>query len=1436
MSLHGRKGKRFIGLDAGSVSVKMVILDEEGSILEKYYIRHYGQPIKIASSLFEKAVEGNSIGITGAAGRLIANILNLEWINEIIANSHSLRLFPEDLRTVIEMGGEDSKLIILEKGRIKDFSMNSICAAGTGAFLDQQAERLGLRIEDEFGELAMKSENPPRIAGRCSVFAKSDMIHLQQIATPDYDIVAGLCYAVARNFKSTICKGKKIQPPVLFLGGVAANRGMVRAFKDIFCLKDGELIVPENYALMGAIGAAIMQIEKQSTAQISPESEAGQECYELSERLKEYLNSLPPYEGEGLIPLHPDRDFFERHSIKESLYKVEKDKVNGYLGIDIGSISTNLVVIDESKRVLSKRYLMTAGRPIEAVRRGLREIGEEIGGKVNILGVGTTGSGRYMIGDFVGADIIKNEITAQATAAVEIDPSVDTIFEIGGQDSKYISLKNGVVIDFEMNKVCAAGTGSFLEEQAERLNINIKNEFGDLCLKADSPCSLGERCTVFMETSVVSHQQKGAKKDNLVAGLGYSIVYNYLNKVVGDKRIGDHIFFQGGVAFNKGVIAAFEKVTGKKITVPPDHDVTGAIGMAIIAMRYMQDRRKLQVTGYKLENPELLTPNGSTELAEISELQTRFKGFELSKRDYKITTFECKGCSNICEIKRVKIEGDDTPLHYGSRCEKYEVKRSSTVHVSDVPDLFEEREKLLHSYLDSYAVSNHKPLDRIGIPLCLFFHELLPFWSALLSGLGFEVVLSDKTNRQLIHKGVEAVLSESCFPIKVAHGHIIDLIEKGIDAVFMPSFINLNCETDIFERGFACPYVQTMPYVARAALGRDIRMLSPVINLKNGISYLEEDIKRVFRYYRLSSGSIRKAIEAGEKAQRKFYETIEARGREILDSLNSRAIVIVSRAYNGCDQGLNLNLPKKIRDLGALAIPMDFLPLNSIDISDEWPNMYWRSGQRVLQAAEIIRKNRFLNALYITNFGCGPDSFIVRYFRERMADKPFLLIEIDEHSADAGAITRCEAFLDSLENVGLRGIEEAKRMRERPLLSASNGKRTVYLPKMADHAYALAAAFNACGVDSEVLPRSDNETLNLGRAYTSGKECYPCTITTGDMVKMVNSPGFRPERAAFFMPSGTGPCRFGQYNVYHRIILDELGYGDVPVYAPNQDSKFYKELGMVGDDFIKLAWQGIVAVEILIKALHEKRPYEKNKGETEDFYKHYLHKITDAIKGKNGLMFILKDMRKDLENIPQEKDIRKPLIGIIGEIFVRFNVFSNENIIKKVEALGGEVWLAPFEEWMYYVNYMALDKAKIKRNYSDVINIYLTRLLQKRIEKKQAKPFEGFLKTLHEPPTGEILKNASPYLHPSFEGEAILSIGKAIDLVRKGASGIINTMPFSCMPGTIVTALMKSFSEDYPDIACIHMAYDGQEHAGSETKLEAFMSQAKRLWQEKNNS
>jgi predicted CoA-substrate-specific enzyme activase len=1390
----------YLGIDVGSVSANTIIMDDHQEVLEEHYTRIKGQPLQTVQKILEEILQRislkqfHSLSFTGIGGKLLSELLAGNFVNEIIAQAKAVQHLYPQVRTIIDIGGEDSKLILIEdeKGhfKISDFSMNTLCAAGTGSFLDQQASRLGLTIE-AFGQLALKSTNPPRIAGRCSVFAKSDMIHLQQIATPDYDIVAGLCYALARNFKSNIGKGKTFVKPISFQGGVAANVGMRRAFMDVLELSDGELIVPKHFASMGAIGAILVT---QESTEIKKDWIGLSGLYQYLHDHQEEQTSLKPL---CLSSHHLN----QKEEVKPPADFSGREKIEAYLGLDVGSISTNLVVVDREKKVLSKRYLMTAGRPIEAVRMGLQEIGEEIGDRVEIKGVGTTGSGRYLTADFVGADLVRNEITAQATAAIQIDPSVDTIFEIGGQDSKYISLDNGVVVDFEMNKVCAAGTGSFLEEQAEKLDVSIKEEFGSLALSAQEPVRMGERCTVFIESDLVHHQQRGAKKDDLIAGLSYSIVQNYLNRVVGDRRIGNHIFFQGGTAFNKGVVAAFEKVLDKKIIVPQNHDVTGAIGVAILAM----DERTWE--------------------------RSSFKGFDLSQRRYEQSSFECKGCPNLCLIRKVSVEGEK-PLFYGSRCEKYDViKRTKGVAI---PDLFAEREKMLFApYEGEEEVLPHAP--EIGIPRILYFHEMFPFWKAFFTTLGYRVVLSDATNKELIRKGVENVVAETCFPIKVSHGHVLNLLEKGVKRIFLPSLVNVKPSHPEIPNSSACPYAQSFPYAVPSSIDfgkAEVEVLQPILHFGFGRDHLEKELIDFGRSLHRGSKQVRRAFERAERFQALFYQSLLNRGKEVLDQvgLNDKVMVIVGRPYNSCDSGVNLEIPKKLRDLGILSIPMDFLPLDSVQPSEEIQEMYWRYGQKILAAGKIVREDPRLYAVYISNFGCGPDSFISHFFRDLLKGKPYLQLEIDEHSADAGAITRCEAFLDSLKNVKAQKVIPVKRKKPK-----TDRTKKIYIPYMCDHSFAVAAAFKACGVEADVFPESDDETLYWGRKLTSGKECYPCILTTGDMVKLIKDPNFDHERAAFFMPSGNGPCRFGQYHRFHRLVLDDLGFHHVPIYSPNQDETLYSDLGIMGSQFTRLGWQGIVAVDLLMKKLLETRPYEKERGQTDRVYQESLKRVCETILKEGNLEEALQESIKDFSQIEVDGLGTKPLIGIVGEIFVRLNRFANENVIRKIEQFGGEAWIAPLTEWILYVNTIAKGRSLKKRSFSNLLKVFLTDFYQKKDEHQLEKIFKGHLRNFGEPKTKSIFKRAKPYLDSSFEGEAILSVGKTIDFAKRGASGIVNIMPFTCMPGTVVSTLLKRYREEHNNIPILNMAYDGQEQTNTLTRLEAFMYQAREFQTRKNN-
>ncbi|MDP3261221.1 MAG: acyl-CoA dehydratase activase-related protein, partial [Thermodesulfovibrionales bacterium] len=480
------------------------------------------------------------------------------------------------------------------------------------------------------------------------------------------------------------------------------------------------------------------------------------------------------------------------------------------------------------------------------------------------------------------------------------------------------------------------------------------------------------------------------------------------------------------------------------------------------------------------------------------------------------------------------------------RCEKYDVRKKKTS--SEIPDIFGFRDEILwkeHEKRSAFSVQrsakdsqlqtlNSELRTKIGIPYIFYFHEYLPFWTTLLWELGFDVLVSPKTNRQIVSLGLESILSETCFPVKVAYGHIKHLLNEGADALLIPSFINLNTEEESLERGFACPYTQTIPYSARVAFP-DADIVSPVVNLKRGRKFMLNELSKAFKPFEIKSAQIKNALPIAEEAQNAFLRSIREKGAEVLSAIKNKTIVIVGRDYNSFDRGMNLEIPKKLADLNVLSIPMDFLPLNDHSIDSEWPNMYWRSGQRILKAAMAIRENPHLFPIYIGNFSCGPDSFILKYFKKELQGKPFLHIEIDEHSADAGAITRCEAFLDSIQSVNRSICESVNRSPLHPptpspiypFTHSPLKKRTVYIPMMADHAFALAAAFERCGVPAEVLPESDKETIDIGRKYVSGKECYPCAVTTGDMLKRVLSSDFKPAQSAFFMPSGSGPCRFG---------------------------------------------------------------------------------------------------------------------------------------------------------------------------------------------------------------------------------------------------------------------------------------------------------------------
>jgi predicted CoA-substrate-specific enzyme activase len=990
-----------LGLDIGAISLKLAALGKPGDrailrdlcdthpqfrltelagapLVLSDYRRIAGSPIQSTYDLLrefyetvpEHRVEG--IRVTGSSSRTIAKVLGLFFENEFRAIARMIGTVYPRVRTVFEIGGESSKYIRLDGGNIVDYDRSGECAAGTGSFLDQQALRMQYAVE-EVGCVVAGASCAARIAGRCSVFAKSDMIHAQQKGYSPAEILRGLCDAVARNFKGSIVKGRRVEAPVALIGAVSQNSGVTGALREAFGLAEDALIVPEEYAWCGAIGTAMLEAAE-------PQKRSILEIHRLRQHSEESVHDTHPLSTENVVQL--------RDRVGAYVAPPGGGPIPAYLGLDIGSVSTNVVAIDEFGTVIHDVYLRTAGRPIEAVQQGLAEVAERWGSRLLIQGVGTTGSGRELIAEFVGADVVNDEITAHKTGAVHISSTlggepVDTIFEIGGQDSKFISIENGVVVDFAMNEACAAGTGSFLEEQAEKLGISIKDEFAKLALSARNPSRLGERCTVFMERDVTGWLNNGETVPNLVAGLAYSIALNYLNRVVRGRKIGSAIYFQGGTAYNDSVTAAFASLLGKKITVPPYNGVMGAIGMALIARQW-----RLAIGA-----------------------PSRFRGYDLHKLHLTTRDFVCQACSNSCDMKEFVIEGQKS--YWGDKCSDKFRKPSVSGRKPVIEDLFAYREELLRW---PQATAGSAPL-RVGLPRAMSLLDRLPFWRAYFHELGIDTVLSGVTDARISAAGIEMAVAQPCYPVQVAHGHVKSLLDAGVDYVLVPNIADAEAAAESCSSHY-CPWSQTLPWVLRSAPALEPhqhKFLIPTLHFQLGPAQVKKGLAEAVARIGVTKRASDRACDAAYSAQREFQEKLLAAGRralEMLDGTGEPGLVLAGRGYNIYDRGVNCDIPRKLRQrYGANVIPLDFL-VTGRESPDPGTNMYWTSGRKILEAARIAASRPNLHMVYITNFKCGPDSYIKHFAREA-AGAPLLVLQFDGHGNDAGYMTRCEAYLDS---------------------------------------------------------------------------------------------------------------------------------------------------------------------------------------------------------------------------------------------------------------------------------------------------------------------------------------------------------------------------------------------------------------------------------------
>ena len=1061
-----------IGLDCGNTTVKLVLLSPTGELLWSKIAAHRGSAIPAARRLlgellqWDSGVCGCPVVLTGSAGeRLLEICPGLSNLGDIPAIHRGVILLAPEARSVIEIGSQSARFLTGFGSELPpQFAVNEHCAGGTGSFFEDQMSRLGLRIED-YSNLVAQAESIPRLSGRCAVFAKTDIIHRQQEGIPTPDILLGLCYAMVRNYKAVIVRSLPVERPVALCGGVAQNAGVVQAVKAVFGLEEEDLIIPDPFLHAAAVGAALAAQEAETCsmgellASLCGQPAAAGRLVRRSPLSQPAGVSLTDPASSGVIPLE-----------------------GCALGIDVGSTSTDLVLMDPDGGLIDFQYLRTAGDPEGAVRRGLEHLRERFG-ELPLLAVGVTGSGRERIGRLIGADAVRDEITAQARAAVHWVPDADTVFEIGGQDSKYISLQGGQVADFQMNKICAAGTGSFVEEQAARMGIPLE-EFGPLALTAQAPVELGERCTVFIETAIQSALAQGASQAEVAAGLCQSIVRNYLHKVVGSKLVGRRIVLQGGVAYNPGIVAAFRQEFGDRLTVSPCFSISGAFGVALLAL-------------------------------ETAEGPSRFHGFT--------------------------GQGEESPAL------SPEVQRNIAFYQRG-PQL------LLEGY-DPAPVPRRKT---VGVPFALMIHKFFPMANAFFRHLGYNVLLSPPTNEEIIRLSQQTAQAETCYPVKLIHGHMAWLAEQGVDYIFLPSIHTMKHETSRVEHNYGCVYMQTAPRLAARALRleeRGITLLNPVFDLDFGQEAMASAMLGLGKQLGIPKVRCLPALMSGAQAVRRHTAAVEKQGRDLLASLGpeDKVLVLITRNYGLSDPVLNMGIPRLLLERGYKVLTLSHLPAHDLDLSADHPNLYWPFGQHILSGAKLVAHHPNLYAVYLTNHGCGPDTTLSYLFRQEMGDKPYLHIEVDEHFSPVGVITRIEAFLQSLESRPVRPLPEGFRLTAVPshptaVVAAPDRTRgPLYVPDLPPFTpYLLDYFRHTRGVEARAMPLGGH-SLALGRAETSSKEYLPFPALLGGILDIALR-----ETGPFqgLLPATQGAEADGQYPWAAESVLRRRGLERVTLAAP----------------------------------------------------------------------------------------------------------------------------------------------------------------------------------------------------------------------------------------------------------------------------------------------
>jgi len=1395
-----------LGIDIGSTTVKVAVIDEQHNILFSDYQRHFAKIQETLSSLLKKAKD--QIGemtfaptVTGSGGLSISSYLDIPFCQEVVCVSSALQDYAPQTDVAIELGGEDAKIIYFTNGI--DQRMNGVCAGGTGSFIDQMASLLQTDAGG-LNEYAKDYDTIYPIAARCGVFAKTDIQPLINEGATKPNLAASIFQAVVNQTISGLACGKPIRGNVAFLGGpLHFLTELKEAFIRTLNLKDDEIIAPTHSHLFAAVGAALNAKEEVTTdfEHLLKQFEKKIELQQEVDRLEPLFKSEQEYKN--FVKDH------NRHVVKRG--DLATYKGNCYLGIDAGSTTTKVALAGEDGELLYSYYNNNNGSPLHAVVEALHEIDAQMPKTANIVSSCSTGYGEHLVKAALNLDFGEVETIAHYYAAAFFDPDVDCILDIGGQDMKCIRIKNGVVDDVQLNEACSSGCGSFIETFAKSLNHSVQ-EFAKVALTAQNPIDLGSRCTVFMNSKVKQAQKEGATVGDISAGLAYSVIKNALYKVIkltDPSDLGKHIVVQGGTFYNDAVLRSFERISGCHAVRPDIAGIMGAFGSALIARERYEDGME-------------------TSMLPLEEI------FAMSV-DTSMT--RCKGCTNHCLLTINKFSNGRRYIT-GNRCERGIGKEPNA---ENIPNLYDYK---LHRTFDYEPLSDEKATRGvIGIPRVLNIYENYPFWYTFFTDLGFKVVVSPESSRKIYELGIESIPSESeCYPAKLAHGHVMWLIKQGIKDIFYPCIPYERDEMEGTNNHYNCPivtsYAENIKNNMEELATEHINFMNPFLALDNEEALKSRLFEELEAQYHLAADEINHAVDKAYAELSQVRTDIQNKGEEVLAYLaetGRTGIVLCGRPYH-IDPEINHGIPELINSYGIAVLTEDSIshlskverPLN---VQDQW--MY---HSRLYAAANYAKANKQLEVIQLNSFGCGLDAVTTDTVKDILtkSGRIYTVLKIDEVNNLGAARIRIRSLISAVRvrkkhkiepkpvSPAIKRVEFTKEMRK---------NYTLLVPQMSPiHFEFLEPALQSCGYNVEVLNQGGMEDVNTGLKYVNNDACYPSLIVIGQLMNALLSGKYDPHKIALVISQTGGATN---YISFIRRALEKAGYGYVPVVGLSAQGIEKNSGFSFTPGLLNKAVQAIVYGDVFMRTVYHTRPYEVKPGSVNKLHRQWAAKCKRDIAKGNFYTFQknIRGIIRDFDRIPL-KDIKKPRVGIVGEILVKFLPDANNHLVELLEREGAEAVVPDLLDFFMYSFYNSNFKYRYlgKSKKSAIVSnsaIWVVERYRQTLRKELAKS------NRFEPPA--YIKDLAEYAKPFVSignqtGEGWFLTGEMVELIHSGAPNIVCTQPFACLPNHVVgKGVIKEIRQAFPDANIVAIDYDpGASEVNQINRIKLMLSAAEK--------